>query len=174
MAKTSAVEKNKRRARLVKRYAAKRAALKAIAHGPGAADRRSGSPRSSSWPSCRATARPMRIRNRCELTGRPRAFYRKFRLSRIALRELGLERADPGHGQGELVREDRKAHGDERSPRRYADPHPQRPAGAQAARRRARLPSCASNVLEVLKREGYIRGFAQEELRPASPSCASS
>ena len=51
--------------------------------------------RASRWPSCRATA-PTRIRNRCELTGRSRGYYRKFRLSRIMLRELGNKGLIPG------------------------------------------------------------------------------
>ena len=46
---------------------------------------------------------PNRIRNRCELTGRPRAFYRKLKMSRMALRELGQPGPDPRHGQVELV-----------------------------------------------------------------------
>ncbi len=49
---------------------------------------------------------PVRVATRCELTGRPRGVYRKFKLSRIALRELASHRPDPRHGQVELVRED--------------------------------------------------------------------
>ena len=48
---------------------------------------------------------PTRVRLRCTLTGRPRGNYRKFGLSRIALRELASSRADPRHGQVELVGE---------------------------------------------------------------------
>ena len=87
MAKTSAIEKNKRRRRLAAKYADKRKALKAIARDPllpveekfVARLKLAELPRNSS---------PVRIRNRCELTGRPRGYYRKFRISRIALREL--------------------------------------------------------------------------------------
>jgi small subunit ribosomal protein S14 len=95
MAKTSAVEKNKRRREMTKRYAAKRERLKAIARDQAlpieerfaAQLKLAELPRNSS---------AVRIRNRCELTGRPRAFYRKFKLSRIALRELGSKGQIPG------------------------------------------------------------------------------
>ena len=65
---------------------------------------RSASRRASSSPSCRAIPSPMRIRNRCEVTGRPRGYYRKLKMSRIALRELGSAGSDPRPGQVELVR----------------------------------------------------------------------
>jgi len=95
MAKTSAVEKNKRRAKLAKKYAAKRGTLKAMAVDDkltpeerfGARLKLAELPRNSS---------PTRVRNRCELTGRPRAVYRKFKLSRLALRELASLGALPG------------------------------------------------------------------------------
>jgi small subunit ribosomal protein S14 len=95
MAKTSSVEKNNRRGRLVKQFAAKRAKLKAMAVDdkltPGerfeARLKLADLPRNSS---------PTRFRNRCELTGRPRAVYRKFKLSRIALRQLASLGALPG------------------------------------------------------------------------------
>jgi small subunit ribosomal protein S14 len=95
MAKTSAVEKNKRRRALVKSYSAKRKELKAIIMDQKlpieerfrAQLKLAALPRNSS-----AT----RIRNRCEVTGRPRAYYRKLRMSRIALRELGAIGLVPG------------------------------------------------------------------------------
>ncbi len=95
MAKTSAIEKNKRRRRLSKRYAGRRSRLKAIARDKSkpmeerfaATLRLAEMPRNSS-----AT----RVRNRCEVTGRPRGFYRKHKLSRIALRELGSRGLIPG------------------------------------------------------------------------------
>ena len=95
MAKTSAIEKNNRRARMIKKYAARRAALKAMARDnslPGeerfaARLKLAKLPRNSS---------PVRLRLRCELTGRPRGVYRKFRLSRIALRDLALSGKIPG------------------------------------------------------------------------------
>ncbi|MCC7259719.1 MAG: 30S ribosomal protein S14 [Alphaproteobacteria bacterium] len=87
MAKLSSIEKNKRRARLAKKYAGKRAALKAIVMNRDLPmeDRFAAQLKLSELP--RNSAKE-RYRNRCELTGRPRAFYRKMRLSRIALREL--------------------------------------------------------------------------------------
>ena len=95
MAKVSAVQKNKRRERLVKKYASKRARLKAIAKDKNmsveeqfaARLKLAALPRNSS---------PNRIRNRCEVTGRPRGYYRKFHMSRIALRELGSQGLIPG------------------------------------------------------------------------------
>ncbi|MBO6539591.1 MAG: 30S ribosomal protein S14 [Rhizobiaceae bacterium] len=95
MAKTSAVEKNERRRKMVARYAAKRQALKAIIMDKDqpmeerfrAQMKLAALPRNSA---------PSRIRNRCEVTGRPRAFYRKLKLSRIALRELGNMGKIPG------------------------------------------------------------------------------
>jgi len=95
MAKKSAVNRNEMVKRLVKTKAAKRAALKAIANDENLSleerfDARlklAEMPRNSS---------PTRIRNRCEVTGRPRAFYRKLKMSRIALRELGSRGQIPG------------------------------------------------------------------------------
>ena len=95
MAKKSSIEKNKRRERLSKQFAAKRARLKAIANDKklpmeerfAARLKLAELPRNSS---------PNRIRLRCELTGRPRANYRKFKLSRIALRDLASTGQIPG------------------------------------------------------------------------------
>jgi small subunit ribosomal protein S14 len=95
MAKKSAVNRNEMVRRLVKLKTAKRNALKAVANDENLSleerfDARlklAEMPRNSS---------PTRIRNRCELTGRPRAFYRKMRMSRIALRELGSRGQIPG------------------------------------------------------------------------------
>lgn len=95
MAKVSAVEKNKRRRKLLAQYASKRAALKAIVMDKSrpmeerfkAQLKLAELPRNSS---------KTRIRNRCEVTGRPRAYYRKLRMSRIALRELGNSGRIPG------------------------------------------------------------------------------
>jgi small subunit ribosomal protein S14 len=95
MAKKSSIEKNNRRRKMAKNAQAKREKLKAII-----ADKRkpmeerfaatlklAALPRNSS---------PTRIRNRCELTGRPRSVYRKTKLSRIAMRELGSKGLVPG------------------------------------------------------------------------------
>ena len=95
MAKTSSVEKNNRRRKLVDQYAAKRAELKAIIMDQSkpmeerfrAQLKLSALPRNSS---------KTRIRNRCEVTGRPRAFYRKLKMSRVALRELSNNGLIPG------------------------------------------------------------------------------
>ncbi|MEF2074463.1 30S ribosomal protein S14 [Consotaella aegiceratis] len=95
MAKKSAIEKNKRRERMVKRYASKRAELKAIAKNAEAPmeERFKAQLELAELP--RNSAR-VRLRNRCEVTGRPRAYYRKLKMSRIALRDLGNEGKVPG------------------------------------------------------------------------------
>jgi small subunit ribosomal protein S14 len=95
MAKKSAVEKNKRRERLVKQYAAKRAKLKAIAGNKELPmeERFAARLKLAELP---RNAAPSRIRLRCEMTGRPRGNYRKFKLSRIALRDLASTGQIPG------------------------------------------------------------------------------
>ena len=95
MAKKSSVEKNERRRKLTKRFSGRRTRLKAIARDKtkpmeerfAATLKLAELPRNSS-----AT----RIRNRCEVTGRPRGFYRKLKMSRIALRDLGSQGLIPG------------------------------------------------------------------------------
>ncbi|MEE9480818.1 MAG: 30S ribosomal protein S14 [Kiloniellales bacterium] len=95
MAKKSAIEKNNRRVRMVKKYAAKRAELRAVARDRSLPpeERFQAYLKLAKLP---RNGAPSRVRNRCELTGRPRGFYRKFRLSRIALRELGSVGQIPG------------------------------------------------------------------------------
>ena len=95
MAKTSSIEKNNKRKRLVKQYAPKRAKLKAITKDQSVPldERFAAQLKLAELP--RNSAKN-RIRNRCELTGRPRAYYRKAGLSRIALRELGNLGLIPG------------------------------------------------------------------------------
>ncbi|QPC87833.1 30S ribosomal protein S14 [Mesorhizobium sp. NBSH29] len=95
MAKTSSVEKNNHRRKLVAQYAEKRAALKAIIMDQKLPieERFRAQLKLAALP--RNSARN-RIRNRCEVTGRPRAFYRKLRMSRIALRDLGNSGQIPG------------------------------------------------------------------------------
>jgi small subunit ribosomal protein S14 len=95
MAKKSAVNRNERVKKLVKQYAAKREMLKAVASNNNlpleerfeARLKLAELPRNSS---------KTRIRNRCEITGRPRAYYRKLKMSRIALRDLGSAGLIPG------------------------------------------------------------------------------
>ena len=95
MAKKAMIEREKKRQRLVEKYAAKRAALKAIINDESkpmeerfrASLKLAELPRKSS-----AT----RLHNRCQLTGRPHAYYRKLKVSRIALRELGSNGQAPG------------------------------------------------------------------------------
>jgi len=95
MAKTSAIHRQLKREKLVRKYAAKRAELKRrskdMSLSPeerqAAREKLAKLPRNSS---------PVRLRTRCQLTGRPRAVYRKFMLSRIAFRELALTGQLPG------------------------------------------------------------------------------
>jgi small subunit ribosomal protein S14 len=95
MAKTSSIERNKKRERLSKKYAARREKLRAAALNEAlpleerfaARLKLAQLPRNSS---------PTRYRNRCELSGRPRGVYRKVKLSRIALRDLASKGQIPG------------------------------------------------------------------------------
>ena len=95
MAKKSMIEREKKRQKLVDQYAAKREALKEIAKDESkpmeerfkARLKLAELPRNSS---------PTRLHNRCQLTGRPHAYYRKLKISRIALRELGSAGQLPG------------------------------------------------------------------------------
>ena len=95
MAKKSSIEKNERRRRLAKKFSGRRSRLKAIVSNKelpmeerfAAGLKLAEMPRNSSRT---------RIRNRCEITGRPRAFYRKLKMSRIALRDLGSKGMIPG------------------------------------------------------------------------------
>jgi len=95
MAKKSSVEKNKRRMRMVKQFAAKRARLKAVANDKALPIEERFAARLKLAELPRNSA-PNRVRLRCELTGRPRGNYRKFKLSRIALRELASTGQIPG------------------------------------------------------------------------------
>ena len=95
MAKLSSINKNERRKKLVQKHAAKYAKLKAIANDESRdeTERLIARLKMAEVP---RNANPTRVRNRCELTGRSRAYYRKFRLSRIMLRELANKGLIPG------------------------------------------------------------------------------
>ena len=95
MAKKSSIVKNKRRAALVKKFGAKRERLKATANNETLSmeERFMARLKLSELP--RNSAKE-RVRNRCEVTGRPRSVYRKLMMSRIALRELGSKGLVPG------------------------------------------------------------------------------
>ena len=95
MAKKSAIEKNKNRQKLVNRYAARRAELKAIARDTSRQPEERFAARMKLAKLPRNSSK-IRLRNRCEVTGRPRGYYRKFRMSRLALRELGSNGLIPG------------------------------------------------------------------------------
>ena len=95
MAKKSSIEKNNRRRRLVKKFAAKRLELLTVANDmtKEMEERFEARVKLAELP---RNSAPTRIRNRCEITGRPRAYYRKLGMSRIALRELGSQGLIPG------------------------------------------------------------------------------
>ena len=95
MAKTSSVNKNKRREKMAKQYAAKRAKLKAMAVDDKLTPEERFESRLKLAELPRNSSRT-RIRNRCELTGRPRGYIGKHGLSRIALRDLGSKGMIPG------------------------------------------------------------------------------
>ena len=95
MAKKSAVERNLKRQRLVQKYAARREKLKAIAMGENLPLEERFKARLKLAELPRNSAEN-RVRNRCEVTGRPRGYYRKMRMSRIALRQLGSLGKVPG------------------------------------------------------------------------------
>jgi small subunit ribosomal protein S14 len=95
MAKKSAIEKNAKRTKLAKQTAQRRLRLKAAARDRKAApeDRFAAQLKLSELP---RNGSPTRVRNRCAMTGRPRGYYRKFRLSRISVRELASSGLIPG------------------------------------------------------------------------------
>ena len=95
MAKTSAIQRNLKRIKLAKRYEKKRAALKKIIKNKKLelSERFAAQLKLAKIP--RNSAK-IRIRNRCEITGRPHGVYRKLRVSRIALRDLALKGKIPG------------------------------------------------------------------------------
>ncbi len=95
MAKLSSINKNERRKKLVKKYAGRYARLKAIANDESQddTDRLMARLKLAEIP---RNGNPTLIRNRCELTGRPRGYYRKFRLCRVQLRDLANKGLIPG------------------------------------------------------------------------------
>ena len=95
MAKKSAIAKNRKRRQLTARYAKRRAALKAVIRNKAlpADERFRASVKLAALP---RNSSKTRIRNRCELTGRPRGFYRKLKMSRIGLRQLTSDGKIPG------------------------------------------------------------------------------
>ncbi|MCF4098668.1 30S ribosomal protein S14 [Maritalea mediterranea] len=95
MAKKSAVENNEKKRRLADKYAAKRASLKAIVDDRSLPieERFAATLKLAELPRNSAA---VRVRNRCEVTGRPRGYYRKLKMSRISLRELGNQGKIPG------------------------------------------------------------------------------
>jgi small subunit ribosomal protein S14 len=98
MAKTNMVEREKRRARLVKRYATKRAQLKEIIRSPKSTPEQRLAAQVALTEQPRDASRN-RLRNRCQITGRSRGVYRKFGLARAKIRELAMRGEIPGLGK---------------------------------------------------------------------------
>ena len=98
MAKTSMIEREKRREKTVKKYAARRAKLKEQIRDPGTSpeERAAAVEALQKLP---RDASPSRLRNRCAITGRPRGTYRKFGLARNKLREATMRGDIPGLGK---------------------------------------------------------------------------
>ena len=95
MAKKSAIERNKKRDRMAKKYAAQRVRLKEIADNRDLPMEERFQARLKLAKLPRNSAK-VRVQNRCEVTGRPRGVYRKFKMSRIALRDLASNGQVPG------------------------------------------------------------------------------
>jgi small subunit ribosomal protein S14 len=95
MAKTSAINRNKKRRKMVAQYSERRAALKRTANDENLSMEERFQARLKLAELPRNSSK-VRIRNRCEVSGRPRAYYRKLKVSRIALRELGSAGMIPG------------------------------------------------------------------------------
>lgn len=95
MAKISAIQRNLKRERLIAKHAKKRAELKAIIANPETTDEEfyKAQAKLTKLPK---NSSPIRARNRCSVTGRPRAYIRKFGLSRITFRELASQGKIPG------------------------------------------------------------------------------
>jgi small subunit ribosomal protein S14 len=95
MAKKSSIEKNNRRRKLTKKFSGRRSRLKEIAGDKTRPmeERFAASLKLAALP---RNGSATRIRNRCEVTGRPRAYYRKLKMSRIAMRDLGSKGLVPG------------------------------------------------------------------------------
>jgi small subunit ribosomal protein S14 len=95
MAKKSSIAKNHRREKLVEKYAARRAELKSILANPDSTDEEFFDAQRKMSKLPRNSART-RLRNRCAVTGRPRAYIRRFGLSRLTFREMALDGRIPG------------------------------------------------------------------------------
>jgi small subunit ribosomal protein S14 len=95
MAKKSSIQRNLKRQRLVAKFAAKKAELKKILKDPNTSDEAffDAQRKLSKIP---RNASKIRVRNRCSITGRPRAYIREFGVSRITFRELALDGKLPG------------------------------------------------------------------------------
>src|SRR4030095_3071721 len=160
MAKLSSINKNERRKKLVQKYASKYEKLKALADDEtkDETERLIARLKMAEIP---RNGNPTRIRNRCELTGRSRAYYRKFRLSRIMLRELANKGLIPGvtksSWQGGSLMAMTAPLGDMLTRIRN---------GQQAKKDSILTPASKlrAHVLDVLQREGYIRGYSEEVL----------
>jgi small subunit ribosomal protein S8 len=161
MAKKSAVEREFKRERLAKKYAAKRAALKAVIANRETSpeDRIVAVMKLAQLP--RNSAR-IRQRIRCQVTGRPRGVYRKFRLSRIALRELASRGQIPGMVKSSWYGGHHMSMTDPVGDMLTRIRNGQRVGKSTVVSPASKL---RTGVLDVLQREGYIRGYNVNEIR---------
>jgi small subunit ribosomal protein S14 len=95
MAKKSMIARNRKRVRMVKRFATKRADLRRIIRDPLSSDAQKHAAQQS-LQSLPRNASPVRVRNRCAISGRPHGYYRKFGLARNKLREAAMRGEIPG------------------------------------------------------------------------------
>jgi small subunit ribosomal protein S14 len=155
MAKKSMLMRQLKREQEVKRYAAKRAELKELIRNPRTADdvKLSAQQKLQKLP---RDASPVRLRNRCALTGRPRGFYRKFGLSRTKLRETTMRGEIPGLSKASWYGCFYEYDGPYR---RHADPHQKRSNRAQAVGRRSCVEAEARDCEGSRARRLYRRDF---------------
>ena len=157
MAKTSAIQKNLKRIKLVKKYAKKRAALKKIINNRKLelSERFEAQLKLNKLPKNSAK---IRIRNRCEVSGRPHGVYRKLKISRIALRDMASAGKIPGItnqvGRRKMTFTDP-----------IGDMFSRIRNGQMRSLNSVEIPSSnfRKNILEILKNEGYIKDYFIEK-----------
>ena len=165
MAKTNMIEREKRRARVAKKYAVKRAQLKEIIRSPKSTPEQRAGRAGRRCRRCRATPAATRQRNRCAITGRSRGVYRKFGLARTKIREVADARRDSRAWQGELVGATTMSMTDP-----IADLLTRIRNGQSARKTTVTMASSKlkTAILRVLKDEGFIADFNRARAMTAS------
>ena len=157
MAKTSAIQKNLRRIKMVKKYAKKRAELKKIINNKKLelSERFEAQLKLNKLPKNSAK---IRIRNRCEVSGRPHGVYRKLKISRIALRDMASAGKIPGLTKSSW----QEVYDFNRSNRRYVFKNKKWTDEIIKLNFNS-IFKFQKNILEILKKEGYIKDFFIEK-----------